>query len=131
TQQRYRVAESVDELGLRYVPATAVPRDDQEDGASWLYAETARASHQRTPHTGVELLVDDFRGGDTALQKIFDAEPGVFAHNLETVPRLMKIIRPAFRYEKSLHAISQARAAGLVTKSNLIVGMRETTAEME
>lgn len=131
TEEPYRVAESVEELGLRYVTVTGVARDDLEDGASWLYAETARAIHQRTPSTGVELLVDDFRGGDTALQKIFDAEPEVFAHNLETVPRLMKIIRPAFRYEKSLHAITQAHDAGLVTKSNLILGMGETTAEIE
>ncbi|GAA4108664.1 lipoyl synthase [Enteractinococcus coprophilus] len=131
TDEPYRVAESVDELGLNYVTVTGVARDDLEDGASWLYAETARAIHERTPHTGVELLVDDFRGGDSALQKIFDAKPEVFAHNLETVPRLMKIIRPAFRYEKSLASISKARDAGLVTKSNLILGMGETTEEIE
>lgn len=131
TQEPYRVAETVDELGLNYVTVTGVARDDLEDGASWLYAETARAIHQRTPHTGVELLVDDFRGGDSALQKIFDAKPEVFAHNLETVPRLMKLIRPAFRYDKSLASISKARDAGLVTKSNLILGMGETTEEIE
>ncbi|HEY4556930.1 MAG TPA: lipoyl synthase [Enteractinococcus sp.] len=131
TEEPYRVAESVEELGLNYVTVTGVARDDLEDGASWLYAETARAIHKRTPHTGVELLVDDFRGGDSALQKIFDAQPEVFAHNLETVPRLMKVIRPAFRYEKSLGAITKARDAGLVTKSNLILGMGETTEEIE
>lgn len=131
TEEPYRVAESVEELGLRYVTVTGVARDDLEDGASWLYAETARAIHERTPSTGVELLVDDFRGGDSALQKIFDAKPEVFAHNIETVPRLMKIIRPAFRYEKSLAAITSARDAGLVTKSNLILGMGETTEEIE
>ena len=74
TEEPYRVAESVEELDLNYVTVTGVARDDLEDGASWLYAETARAIHQRTPHTGVELLVDDFRGGDSALQKIFDAK---------------------------------------------------------
>src|SRR5699024_2138404 len=122
TDEPYRVAESVEELGLRYVTVTGVARDDIEDGASWLYAETARAIHQWTPHTGVELLVDDFRGGESALQKIFDAKPEVFAHNIETVPRLMKTIRPAFRYEKSLAALTSARDAGLITKSNLILG---------
>src|SRR5699024_5598500 len=81
--------------------------------------------------TGVELLVDDFRGGETALQKIFDAKPEVFAHNIETVPRLMKIIRPAFRYEKSLAALTSARDAGLVTKSNLILGMGVTSEDIE
>lgn len=131
TEEPYRVAQTVDELGLNYVTVTGVARDDLEDGASWLYAETARAIHERTPHTGVELLVDDFRGGHSALQKIFDAKPEVFAHNLETVPRLMKLIRPAFRYEKSLASITKARDAGLVTKSNLILGMGETTEEIE
>ncbi|WHS35035.1 lipoyl synthase [Auritidibacter ignavus] len=126
-----RVADSVSELGLRYVTVTGVARDDLEDGAAWLYAETCRAIHRRGEGTGVELLVDDFRGGDRPLQMVFDAQPQVFAHNIETVPRLMKIIRPAFRYEKSLGALSKARDAGLVTKSNLILGMGETTEEIE
>lgn len=131
TDEPYRVAESVEQLGLRYVTVTGVARDDLEDGASWLYAETCRAIHERTPGTGVELLVDDFRGGDGPLETVFEAQPQVFAHNLETVPRLMKTIRPAFRYEKSLGAIEKAANAGLVTKSNLILGMGETMEEVQ
>lgn len=130
-EEPYRVADSVEQLGLRYVTVTGVARDDLEDGASWLYAETCRAIHERTPGTGVELLVDDFRGGDAPLEAVFEARPEVFAHNLETVPRLMKTIRPAFSYDKSLYAISKARDAGLITKSNLILGMGETTEEIE
>ena len=125
-----RVAESVREMGLRYATITGVARDDLPDGASWLYAETCRQIHELNPHTGVELLVDDFRGDEAAAQQVFDAKPEVFAHNLETVPRIFKRIRPAFRYERSLELISRARAAGLVTKSNLILGMGETFDEI-
>lgn len=120
-----RVAESVREMGLRYATVTGVARDDLPDGASWLYAETCRQIHDLNPETGVELLVDDFRGNEDAAQQVFDAKPEVFAHNLETVPRIFKRIRPAFRYERSLELISRAREAGLVTKSNLILGMGE------
>lgn len=130
-EEPYRVAESVKQLGLRYVTVTGVARDDLEDGASWLYAETCRAIHARAPGTGVELLVDDFRAGDAPLETVFEAQPQVFAHNLETVPRLMKTIRPAFSYDKSLYALSKGRDAGLITKSNLILGMGETTEEIE
>lgn len=125
-----RVAESVREMGLRYATITGVARDDLPDGASWLYAETCRQIHELNPNTGVELLVDDFRGDEKAAQQVFDAKPEVFAHNLETVPRIFKRIRPAFRYERSLELITRAREAGLVTKSNLILGMGETYDEI-
>lgn len=126
-----RLAESVKELGLRYVTITGVSRDDLEDGASWLYAESCRQIHAMQPGTGVELLVDDFKGDPHALAQIFESGPQVFAHNLETVPRLMKTIRPAFRYDRSLSVINAAKEVGLVTKSNLILGMGETTEEIE
>ncbi|OHR33170.1 lipoyl synthase [Corynebacterium sp. HMSC074C05] len=125
-----RVAESVREMDLRYATITGVARDDLPDGASWLYAETCRQIHELNPNTGVELLVDDFRGDESAAQQVFDAKPEVFAHNLETVPRIFKRIRPAFRYERSLELITRARDAGLVTKSNLILGMGETYDEI-
>lgn len=125
-----RVAESVREMDLRYATITGVARDDLPDGASWLYAETCRQIHEFNPNTGVELLVDDFRGDESAAQQVFDAKPEVFAHNLETVPRIFKRIRPAFRYERSLELITRAREAGLVTKSNLILGMGETYDEI-
>ena len=126
-----RVAESVRHLGLRYATVTDVARDDLPDGASWIYAETCRQIHELCPGTGVELLVDDFQGDISALRQVFDSRPEVFAHNLETVPRIFKRIRPAFRYERSLDIIAMASEEGLVTKSNLILGMGETREEIE
>ena len=125
-----RVAESVREMGLRYATVTGVARDDLPDGASWLYAETCRQIRALNPGTGVELLVDDFKGSDTALQAVFDVRPEVFAHNVETVPRIFKRIRPAFDYDRSLSVLERARAFGLITKSNLILGMGETRDEV-
>ena len=126
-----RVAESVTTMGLRYATVTGVARDDLEDEGAWLYAETIREIHRVSPGTGVEILVPDFSGRAELLQQVFDAAPEVFAHNLETVPRIFKQIRPAFRYDRSLAVITSARAAGLVTKSNLILGLGETREEIE
>jgi len=125
-----RVGESVAKMQLRYSTVTGVARDDLPDEGAWLYAETIRQIHQQSPGTGVEILVPDFSGKPELLQQVFDAKPEVFAHNLETVPRIFKEIRPAFRYERSLDVISQARDAGMVTKSNLILGMGETIEEI-
>ena len=126
-----RVAESVARMGLRYSTVTGVARDDQPDGAAGLYAETIRQIHQLNPNTGVEILPPDFGAVPELVGLVFDARPEVFAHNLETVPRIFKRIRPAFTYEKSLKVLSMAREAELVTKSNLILGMGETDDEIE
>jgi lipoic acid synthetase len=125
-----RVAESVEAMGLRYSTVTGVARDDLDDGGAWLYAETVRQIHERTPGTGVELLIPDFNAEPEALAEVFSARPEVLAHNVETVPRIFKRIRPAFRYERSLRVLTEARSAGLVTKSNLILGMGETPDEV-
>ncbi len=125
-----RVAESVREMGLRYSTVTGVARDDLPDGGAWLYAETVRQIHAMNPGTGVELLIPDFNARDDQLGEVFDARPEVLAHNLETVPRIFKRIRPAFRYDRSLAVLTKARAAALVTKSNLILGMGETPEEV-
>jgi lipoyl synthase len=130
TDEPRRVAESVRTMGLRYSTVTGVARDDLEDGGAWLYAETVRQIHGLNPGTGVELLIPDFNSIDDQLAEVFGSRPEVLAHNLETVPRIFKRIRPAFRYERSLEVISKARAAGLVTKSNLILGMGETPEEV-
>ncbi|MFV0405364.1 MAG: lipoyl synthase [Propioniciclava sp.] len=130
TDEPRRVAESVREMGLRYATVTGVARDDLPDGASWLYAETCRQIRELNPGTGVELLVDDFKGEAGPLETVFESRPEVFAHNLETVPRIFKRIRPAFDYDRSLKVLSDARAYGLVTKSNLILGMGETREEI-
>ena len=125
-----RVAESVQSMGLRYATVTGVARDDLDDEGAWLYAETIRQIHELNPQTGVEILVPDFSGKPELLRQVFDAAPEVFAHNVETVPRIFKRIRPAFRYDRSLDVITQGHHAGLVTKSNLILGMGEDRAEV-
>ena len=126
-----RVAASVAQMRLRYATVTGVARDDRPDGGAWLYAEVARQIHAAAPDCGVELLVPDFRGDRAALEEVFSASPEVFAHNLETVPRIFRRIRPAFSYEGSLSVLRRASEAGLLTKSNLILGMGETRAEIE
>jgi lipoic acid synthetase len=125
-----RVAQSVVEMGLKYATVTGVARDDLEDEGSWLYAETVRAIHQALPDCGVEVLIPDFSANPNLLAEVFSSKPEVLAHNLETVPRIFKSIRPAFRYDRSLDVITQAQNAGLVTKSNLILGMGEEIEEV-
>jgi lipoic acid synthetase len=125
-----RVAESVQAMGLRYSTITGVARDDLPDGGAWLYAETVRLIHQLNPGTGVELLIPDFNAKPEQLAEVFSTRPEVLAHNVETVPRIFKRIRPAFRYQRSLDVITAAREDNLVTKSNLILGMGETPDEV-
>ena len=125
-----KVAESVRTMGLKYATITGVTRDDLPDEGAWLYAETIRKVHELNPGTGVEMLAPDFHAKAQLLNEIFETRPEVFAHNLETVPRIFKRIRPAFTYEKSLTVISMARDFGLVTKSNLILGLGETREEV-
>jgi lipoyl synthase len=130
TDEPRRVAESVVEMNLRYATVTGVARDDLPDEGAWLHAETVRQIHELNPGTGVELLATDFSGDPELLRVVFDSRPEVFAHNVETVPRIFKRIRPAFRYERSLDVLTQARDYGLITKSNLILGMGETREEV-
>ena len=125
-----RVAESVRSMELRYATITGVARDDLPDGGAWLYAETVRQIHELNPDTGVENLIPDFNGKPDLLREVFESRPEVLAHNVETVPRIFKRIRPAFRYERSLDVITQGRDAGLITKSNLILGMGEERDEI-
>ncbi len=125
-----RVAESVKTMNLKYATITGVARDDLDDEGAWLYAETIAQVHALNPGVGVEMLAPDFSGNPNLLNQVFETRPEVFAHNLETVPRIFKEIRPAFRYERSLNVISQARDFGLITKSNLILGMGETREEV-
>ena len=125
-----RVAESVATMGLKYATVTGVARDDLEDEGAWLYSETIRQIHQVVPGCQVEMLAPDFSAKPELLSEVFESRPEVFAHNLETVPRIFKRIRPAFNYERSLSVITQARDFGLITKSNLILGMGEQRSEV-
>ena len=130
TDEPRRVAESVATMGLRYATVTGVARDDLPDGGAWLYAQTAREIHQAIPGCGVELLIPDFNASPEQLAEVFSARPEVLAHNVETVPRIFRSIRPGFRYERSLQVLTMARAADLVTKSNLILGLGERRDEI-
>ncbi len=130
TGEPQRVAQSVAAMGLKYATVTGVCRDDLPDEGAWLYAETIRKIHELNPGIGVEMLAPDFSGRPELLGQVFDARPEVFAHNVETVPRIFKRIRPGFRYDRSLGVLTASRAAGLVTKSNLILGMGETCDEV-
>ncbi|MFC4555834.1 lipoyl synthase [Georgenia faecalis] len=121
-----KVAASVATMGLRYATVTGVARDDLEDGGAWLYAETVRQIHAQNPGTGVELLIPDFDADPAQLAEVFSSRPEVLAHNVETVPRIFRRIRPGFRYDRSLSVLTAARADGLVTKSNLMLGLGET-----
>ncbi len=125
-----RVAESVAAMGLKYATVTGVARDDLADGGAWLYAQTCREIHAAIPGCGVELLIPDFNAEPGRLAQVFDAQPEVLAHNLETVPRIFRRIRPGFRYSRSLDVLRAAREARLVTKSNLILGLGEERQEI-
>jgi lipoic acid synthetase len=126
-----KVAESVKSMQLAYATVTGVARDDLQDGGAWLYAETIRQIHAVVPDCKVEVLIPDFNSIDEQLKEVFGSNPEVLAHNVETVPRIFKRIRPAFKYERSLEVITKARNAGLITKSNLILGMGEEISEVE
>jgi lipoic acid synthetase len=130
TDEPRRVAESVATMGLAYATVTGVARDDLADGGAWLYAQTCREIHAAVPGCGVELLIPDFNAERERLAQVFDAAPEVLAHNVETVPRIFRRIRPGFRYERSLDVLTRAREAGLVTKSNLILGLGEERHEV-
>jgi lipoic acid synthetase len=125
-----RVAESVATMGLRYATVTGVARDDLADGGAWLYGQTCKEIHAAVPGCGVELLIPDFNADLEQLAVVFGARPEVLAHNIETVPRIFRRIRPGFRSGRSLEVLGRAREAGLVTKSNLILGMGEERSEI-
>jgi lipoyl synthase len=127
-----RIAETVARMGLRYVALTGVARDDLPDGGASVWADAIRACRRAVPGIDVEVLPSDFKGGERDIATVLDAEPTVFAHNLETVPRLHDRIRPAFGYRRSLDVLRFAKRhrPGQVTKSNLILGMGETPDEV-
>jgi lipoic acid synthetase len=127
-----RIAEAVSEMGLRYVVVTGVARDDLSDGGARIWAECIRAIRRAVPGCGVEILPSDFKGGEGDIAIVLEAEPDVFAHNLETVRRLHNRIRPAFGYDRSLEVLRMAKRLrpGQVTKSNLILGMGERADEV-
>jgi lipoyl synthase len=127
-----RIAESVKAMGLRYVVLTGVARDDLPDGGARIWAAAVRAVRDAVPGIGVEILPSDFKGGEADIATVIEAEPDVFAHNLETVRRLHGRIRPAFGYDRSIDVLRIAKRLRpeQVTKSNLILGMGERPDEV-
>ncbi|MGH9165289.1 MAG: lipoyl synthase, partial [Acidimicrobiales bacterium] len=125
-----RVAEAVARMGLAHAVVTAVARDDRGDGGAAAFAETVLAIRRRCPQTTVEVLIPDCKGDPEALGAVFAVRPDVVNHNLETVARLQRLARPSASYARSLAVLARAKAAGLVTKSGLVLGMGETEAEV-
>ncbi len=125
-----RVAEAVERMGLEHAVVTMVARDDLDDGGASAVAATVAAIRDRVPHCRVETLVSDFQGKDDSLGVVFGARPDVFNHNIETVARLQRAVRPSASYARSLSVLARAKAAGLITKSSIIVGMGETSDEV-
>jgi lipoic acid synthetase len=125
-----RVAEAVARLGLVHAVVTTVARDDLVDGGAAAFAATVAAIRRRVPGAAVEVLISDCQGDPAALATIFDARPDVLDHNIETVARLQRAVRPSASYARSLAVLAQAKAAGLTTKSSLMVGLGETFGEV-
>jgi lipoic acid synthetase len=125
-----RVAAAVERMGLRFAVVTAVARDDLPDGGAAGFAATIRAVRGRTPAASVEVLIPDCKGDPDALDLVFAARPDVLAHNLETVARLQRAVRPSADYARSLAVLARAKEAGLTTKSSLVVGFGETDDEV-
>jgi len=127
-----KVAESVERLGLRYVVITSVARDDLEDGGASHFVAVISAIRRRKPEVGVEVLIPDFGGSETALRTLLEASPNVLNHNIETVRRLTPIVRSKATYDRSLELLERARriAPGIPTKSGLMVGLGESFEEV-
>jgi lipoic acid synthetase len=125
-----RVAQAVADMALEHAVVTAVARDDLPDGGAAAFVATIEAVHRRCPGTAVEVLIPDCKGDPDALAAVFAARPEVLNHNLETVARLQRVVRPSASYARSLAVLARAKAAGLVAKSGIILGMGETEDEV-
>ncbi len=125
-----RVADAVERMGLAHAVVTCVARDDLDDGGAGGFAATIAAIRRRSSRTSIEVLISDCKGDRDSLQTVFDAGPDVLNHNIETVARLQRAVRPSAGYARSLGVLSRAKDAGLTAKSGIIVGMGEEVAEV-
>ncbi|HEX8726297.1 MAG TPA: lipoyl synthase [Gemmatimonadaceae bacterium] len=128
-----RVAKAAVEMKLRHVVLTSVDRDDLPDFGAWAFAETIRLIKAASPDTSVEVLVPDFQGREESIRTVLEANPDIYNHNTETVPRLYKRCRPGGRYERVMEIFrtSKRLAPHIPTKSGIILGMGETLEEVE
>jgi len=127
-----RLAEAVEKIGLRHIVITSVTRDDLPDGGAAIFAETIRQLRERVPGCGIEVLIPDFQGNWDALATVMAAQPDILNHNIETVPRLYRRVRPKAIYTQSLELLKRARdlVPGAVTKSGLMIGLGEEREEV-
>ncbi len=125
-----RVAESVEQLGLRHVVITSVNRDELKDGGAGIFSETVKLIKSKMPDCTVEILIPDFKGEEHAFEIIMENPPDILNHNLETVKRLYHAVRPQAKYERSLEVINWFHEKGLRTKSGIMVGIGETKEEV-
>ena len=125
-----RVAEAVKLMGVKHAVVTSVNRDEREDGGAPIFAETIRQIRKMTPGCSIEVLIPDFRGNWDALQLVLDERPEILNHNVETVPRLYRRVRPQAAYERSLELLAISRENGLRTKSGIMVGLGERDDEV-
>jgi lipoyl synthase len=125
-----RVAEAAEKMGLRHAVVTSVNRDEREDGGAPIFAETIRLLHQTVPGIRVEVLIPDFKGSEAALDIVLNAKPDVLDHNVETVPRLYRTVRPQANYAQSLEVLERAKRRGFTTKTGVMVGIGERTEEV-
>lgn len=130
TQEPYDVAQSVKEMGLQHAVITSVNRDELKDQGSVIWAQTITEVKKQNPGTTVEVLVPDFKGDKECIKRVCDAKPEVFSHNIETVPRLYKKVRPQARYQRSLDVLAYAKELGMRTKAGIMVGIGETDEEV-
>lgn len=126
-----RVAEAIRLMGLKHAVITSVARDELTDGGAGIWAETIRAVREENPNTAIEVLIPDFKGRWQDLETVLEAKPDILNHNVETVPRLHKLVRPQAKYERSLEMLRRAKQAGFVTKSGLMLGIGEEDGEIE
>lgn len=126
-----RVGDAVAKMNLRHVVITSVNRDELPDGGAGVWAETIRQIHVQSPGTTVEVLIPDFCGKWDALQIVLDQKPDILNHNLETVPRLYRTVRPQAKYERSLNLLQIAKQQGFTTKTGIMVGIGEDLSEIE
>lgn len=127
-----RIAAAIRNMGLRYAVITSVDRDDLEDGGAWIFAETIHKTRDACRDIRIEVLIPDFKGNPDALRTVVRAEPDVLGHNVETVPRLYRTVRPGSRYRRSLHLLEDAKNLdpGIVTKSSIMLGLGESAEEI-